>query len=97
MIKRTMQEWADFFDCYIAKNGNSGNCFKDDIMVFEKKPYLIDNETWWASGKSDILCKVRDDDDIIIPNFELMDMQELREHDWRVLVEPKNKGVEGDD
>lgn len=106
MIKRTMQEWADFFDCYIAKNGENTEYRyeRGNIWYFENKPHLKKGcDTWVADeGSCHVLwvadeenCRVLADDYYCYGGtFGLMDLQELMDHDWRVLVEPK--GVENE-
>lgn len=35
MTKHTMQEWADFTGCYVAKN-----CARNGICLYDKKPQV---------------------------------------------------------
>lgn len=89
--KRTLQEWADFFDCYIAKNCE---CADDEkvrgfVCFFENKPHLAENGIWYDNNYNGynngyLFCSLNENND-----YELVNTQELKDHDWRVLIEPK--------
>ena len=55
MIKRTPQEFADFFQCYVAKN-KVGSWF-----MYSTKPKINEGCGWWTSdtGKDDVLIPDR--------------------------------------
>lgn len=83
MIKRTMQEWADFTGCYVTKCGDEYG----DIWLHDGKPSIDDNNIWNGTP----LC-ILDFFDFEKSEYIGVPITDAKDHDWRVLVEPKNKG-----
>lgn len=73
MIKRTPQEIADFFGCYVARDKVCGTFFD----LYEEKPEINHEREWWdnARGNSGYLHVGSVDVD-------------LENHDWTHLYEP---------
>lgn len=89
MKKRTMQEWADFLGCYVAKDEDG------EVCIHTKKPitHLVENEGWWGcAGESYRLSFFSKD------TFENVSItiKDADIYDWRVLVEPKEQKNDGD-
>lgn len=89
MKKHTMQEWADFLGCYVAKDKNARVC------SHVCKPKIVNNKEWGSLDITTYLgCIIsRGLDYYYEHGFVPLD---LEEHDWRVLVEPKEQKNDGD-
>lgn len=89
MIKHTMQEWADFLGCYIARTSNSGLPISIGVGCAwsESKPQMkVKGDTNWGWSFDVLHYKYNTFEHSFGKEFLPSD---LNEHDWLVLVEPK--------
>ena len=82
MIKRTPQEIADFFQCYVAQDEDDAGRF---FHAFSEKPTLITDEDF---GIRNIWCTPGEPD--CISYFVPIECVEVPEgHNYRILYEPR--------
>lgn len=82
MIKRTMQEWADFTGCYVAKSKMTG-----DIWLHDGKPIIDTDLDVWNGVPACLLAFF----DVERADYIETPIIDAKDHDWRVLVEPKGE------
>ena len=75
MIKRTPQEIADFFGCYVARDSDSYM-----FELFTEKPIIEHKPGWWRGNGGDVDC---------LPNFIMP--KEYYGKDWTVLYSPDSR------
>lgn len=93
MIKRTMQEIADFFDCYVTKDTRGVVTFFKNKPILQMRPNFDPSVIpYWVGQKGEKegytfetdTLDVRGQGALISPDL----CSDRAEHDIRVLVEP---------